>query len=306
MFERLHKSLLVLVLLVSCGLAWTAVADDASLAAGDFDEPSSGSLPSLERLETLARRGSVEAQFLLASRYFHAADRRQRDLDKALYWFERAALGGHLRSQYLLAFLYEAGLGVPADLPRARYWYRRAAEGGDGPAQLWLARELLAQGRMQRAAYWLGQAAAQGEVEAQYELALFYEAGRGVPASPSLAQAWMERAARAGLAAAQLRLGGYLLDGYAGRQDYYEAMEWFFKAAAQGSAEAQYNLGMMYAYGIGVLYNPKRAYRWLRRAARSGHPKARREIEVLWQRTAQRKRRIPLPELRRAPRHLAG
>ncbi len=58
--------------------------------------------------------------------------------------------------------------------------------------------------------------AEQGDADAQYNLALKYDNGQGVP------------------------------------QDYAEAAKWYRKAAEQGIAKAQNNLGLKYAKGDGV------------------------------------------------------
>ena len=50
-----------------------------------------------------------------------------RDLEKALYWTERAARHGDWDGQCNLAWFYETGTGVPADLEKAKHWYQQAA-----------------------------------------------------------------------------------------------------------------------------------------------------------------------------------
>jgi localization factor PodJL len=149
-------------------------------------------------------------------------------------------------------------------------------------------------------------AAADGDPHAQYEVALRYIEGRGVPQDPAAAADWFERAARQGLAPAQFRLGGlyekglgvrkdlsaasrfYLAAGEAGhakalhnlgvlyaegidgKPDYKAAAGWFRKAAAHGVADSQYNLAVLYARGIGVEQNLVESYKWFALAARDG------------------------------------
>jgi len=69
--------------------------------------------------------------------------------------------------------------------------------------------------------------AEQGEPRAQYDLALLYDTGRGVP------------------------------------QSNEKALQWYQKAAEQGEPRAQYNLGLMYANGQGVQQDYGRAYFWI-------------------------------------------
>jgi TPR repeat protein len=69
--------------------------------------------------------------------------------------------------------------------------------------------------------------AEQWEVEeAQFNVGLLYENGRGVP------------------------------------QDYVQARQWYTKAAAQGYAVAQCNLGRLYEFGHGVPQDYVQAYMW--------------------------------------------
>ena len=80
--------------------------------------------------------------------------------------------------------------------------------------------------------------AEQGDADAQFNLALMYTNGHGVP------------------------------------QDYKQAVKWYTKAAEQGDAEAQYNLGTMYAIGQGVPQDNVYAHMWFNLAAVDGDEKA--------------------------------
>ena len=73
--------------------------------------------------------------------------------------------------------------------------------------------------------------AEQGIADAQYNLALMYDSGRGVP------------------------------------QDDEQAVMWYRKAAEQGHANAQFNLGAMYQDGRGVPRNKVLAHMWFNLAA---------------------------------------
>lgn len=71
-----------------------------------------------------------------------------------------------------------------------------------------------------------------GYAEAQYNLALAYEEGRGVKKNHGL------------------------------------AVRWYRRAAMQGLVQAQFNLGKMYKNGKGVARNYVEAYKWLSLATR--------------------------------------
>ena len=74
----------------------------------------------------------------------------------------------------------------------------------------------------------------EGYVRAQYNLALMYDTGQGVP------------------------------------ENNTEAVRWYRKAADQGNVRAQNNLGVMYDAGEGVPEDNAEAVRWYRLAADQG------------------------------------
>ena len=86
--------------------------------------------------------------------------------------------------------------------------------------------------------------AEQGDADAQYNLGIMYENGRGVP------------------------------------QDYAEAVKWYRKAAEQGHASAQRNLGYMYDKGKGVPQDYVQAHMWSNLAASRLPPGTDRDMSV--------------------------
>ncbi len=85
-----------------------------------------------------------------------------------------------------------------------------------------------------------------GDSVAQYEMALRYADGEGVP------------------------------------QNYREAMAWFAKAAANGYENAQWKLGLGYIKGIGVPHDERKAVVWFKRAANHGDIRAQRALSELY------------------------
>ncbi|MDE7083958.1 MAG: sel1 repeat family protein, partial [Clostridia bacterium] len=57
------------------------------------------------------------------------------DVEKAAYWYKRAAEQGEERAQFNIAVCYENGLGVKKDLEKAVKWYKKAAEQDDEDAE---------------------------------------------------------------------------------------------------------------------------------------------------------------------------
>src|ERR1700730_9124629 len=85
-----------------------------------------------------------------------------------------------------------------------------------------------------------------GDSIAQYEMALRYADGEGVP------------------------------------QNYREAMAWFAKAAANGNEDARGKLGLGYIKGIGVPHEERKAVLWFKRAANHGDIRAQSALSDLY------------------------
>jgi hypothetical protein len=113
----------------------------------------------------------------------------------------------------------------------------------------------------------LRRAAERGSAGAQYQLALRYANGEGVPQDAEEAVRWYRRAAEQGLAPAQYQLGLRYTNGDGVTKDFAEAVNWYRRAAQQGVAFAQFNLGVRYANGQGVERDPVLAYMWFSLAA---------------------------------------
>ena len=109
--------------------------------------------------------------------------------------------------------------------------------------------------------------AEQGDAEAQFNLGVMYDVGRGVPEDEAEAMHWYRLAATQDHAAAQNNLGVMYDAGRGVPQDAAEAARWYQRAAAQGIAEAQFRLGRMYARSDGVPEDDVLAHMWLNLAA---------------------------------------
>ena len=58
-----------------------------------------------------------------------------KDLEKAAYWFRKAAKQGLKEAQYALGACYANGEGVRENLRQAAYWFRKAAAQGSKEAK---------------------------------------------------------------------------------------------------------------------------------------------------------------------------
>ncbi len=136
----------------------------------------------------------------------------------------------------------------------------------------------------------------QGDADAQVELAMCFDTGKGVKQNKYDALGWYKEASEQGskeaieflngfyknarIAAdkgdkeAQRNMGSCYANGYGVEKDTIEAMNWFRKAAEQGHAEAQRVLGACYVTGYGVEKDTIEAMNWFRKAADQGDANA--------------------------------
>ena len=160
------------------------------------------------------------------------------------------------------------------------------AERGDDQAQYNLA-VMYNNGRgvaqdYKEAVKWFRKAAEQGLAEAQFNLAMIYNNGQGVAQDYKEAVNWFRKAAEQGLAEAQSKLALIYNNGEGIPQDYKEAVNWFRKAAKQGFALAQFNLALMYKNGEGITKDYKEAVKWYRKAAEQGHAEAQNSLAFMY------------------------
>ena len=87
--------------------------------------------------------------------------------------------------------------------------------------------------------------------------------------------------AEQGYADAQVNLGLLYDRGRGVAKDDAEAVRWYREAAAKGHAMAQNNLGAKYLFGEGVPKNKEEAVRWFRMAAEQGNAKAKATLKEM-------------------------
>ncbi len=85
---------------------------------------------SVKKLEEMAKKGNVDAQYELAFMYYDG-DGVKQDFKKAYEWFEKGANQGDADCQYNLAQMLRQGKGVKADPKKAFDLYNKSAAQGD-------------------------------------------------------------------------------------------------------------------------------------------------------------------------------
>jgi localization factor PodJL len=130
----------------------------------------------------------------------------------------------------------------------------------------------------------LRNAALAGNPAAEYEMALRYSEGRGVPPSLDEAVHWLERAADHGLAPAQYRLGSLYEKGQGVKKDLEAARRLYTAAATKGNGKAMHNLAVLYAEGLNGDPDYRNAAQWFRKAADHGVPDSQYNLAILYAR----------------------
>ena len=187
----------------------------------------------------VAQRGDANAEFNIGLLYA-AGKGVQRDYRQAAEWYRKAAEQGVGAAEYNLGVMYANGDGVPRDVHEAVKWLQKAADAGVPMGREELANLYGSKGieNHEKSFEGYSQAAQESSPTAQFDLALLYDLGRGVP------------------------------------RNYEEAMKWYRKAADQGYAPAMTNIGILYYNQEGVKRDLVEAYAWFVRAKLAQDPRA--------------------------------
>lgn len=125
--------------------------------------------------------------------------------------------------------------------------------------------------------------AEQGDVQAQYNLGMLCEQGKGVPKSYTEAAKWLKKASDKGFVQAQLRLAYYYEVGAFTDMSYVEAAKYYTLAAQQGNAQAMNSLGRYYMDGLGVKKDLNKAKDLFEGALKGGNREAENNLKKLQQ-----------------------
>jgi len=175
--------------------------------------------------------------------------------------------------------------------------WRKAAEAGNHPAQIAVARLMIAGGRgiprdPVAAVKLLRDAADRGNrPQAQFLLAYLLERGIGVKEKSFVdATLYYQKAAAQGYMPAVTEVGIAFLHGIGVRRDYQKAFRYLERAAEAGQAKAQFRLGYAYENGIGVRKDKIVALKWYILAAERRHAGATARIEDISHKTKKAER----------------
>ncbi|MCI6654992.1 MAG: sel1 repeat family protein [Clostridium sp.] len=189
-----------------------------------------------------AEKGFDKAQFNLGRFYLYGENGFSVDYQEAYRWLEKSAEQENRNAQYMLAYMYDLGLGVEQNYEEEYKWLEKSAE--------------------------------QENEAAQYMLAHMYYYGKGMEENYQEAFKWYSKSAEKGNSDAQNSLGDMYYYGKGIEKNYQEAFKWYSESAEKGNSDAQYNLGYMYDYGVGVEKNYLEAFKWYSESAEKGNNNA--------------------------------
>lgn len=199
----------------------------------------------LEELNRKATAGDVEAQYQLASVYDFGYQ-RSRNLKRAIYWYEKAVEGDHIKAAVNLGYIYVTGHWRIGNIKRGLNLWKKSAQKKDVKALFNLGycedKWPYEEGKIKIVYKYYHEAAKFGDAYAQGNLGRFLyrnciDREKGIY--------WLRQAASQNLPTYQYCLANALLD--TGQVD--EAILWYEKAALQGIEEAGYNLALVYLLG---------------------------------------------------------
>jgi TPR repeat protein len=241
--------------------------------------------------------GYEEAALMLARLHMYGLG-TPKDTQKAIGWLRKVAddrfdpsrdrmrfdpahaqlMNERIEASFMLARIYERGLGVPKDPAQALKWYAKAADFGFVPAldtlgRAWLSGAGGAPDAAKGLAY-LKEAGEAGYVPAQYHLGTAYYSGDAGTRDLKLAGAWFAQAARAGHPGALFAAGRMLDLGEGVAPDQTRAVVYYKEAALKGDRDAQFALATFFYNGEAVPKDVVTARKLFDAAARQGQADA--------------------------------
>jgi enhanced entry protein EnhC len=232
----------------------------------------------LKHFQLSAEKGYLPAQEIMGG--FSLL--KEKNLDKALYWYKKAAESNSLNAQMYCGAAYLYGLGTKKNTDLAKKYITQAARNGNSTAQYYLAVDFLSTkhaANKKLGLIWLNKALAQGDLNAQVKLAQLYSEGNGVSKDIAKAKELLKESIAKNYHPAQVALGELALE----ENNIMEARKWFLKAANSQYIPGQIALSQLYFKTNTSLFNPHNGFLWLLKAAQNNSPEAQSALAKLYE-----------------------
>ncbi|MDF1757309.1 MAG: tetratricopeptide repeat protein [Legionellaceae bacterium] len=223
----------------------------------------------IRHYELAAERGLLSAQKIMA-RYELL---ETANLEKALYWFKKAAATDDTSALMYCASAYYFGVGVKVNRDRAKKYYIAAAKNGDSIAQYSVARNFLKtrhKSNKKLGMIWLSKSLKQHNPAAQLLMADQYISGEMVDKDLAKARELINLSISQNYIPAYYKLGELDLK----EKKYEDARQSFLKASNGKYIPATIALSDLYAMEDSPFYNPHESFLWMLKAAQLGSKKA--------------------------------
>jgi uncharacterized protein len=233
--------------------------------------------------------GDPLACLQVANFYYHGWGGVGTNLDHYYDWLSRAANLGSTEAEYFMGQYCRTGTGMQRNPEKSLEWYRKAAAKND-PRALYDLAVLYAQQKTNRASLemssdYMLRAARGGHRGAQFLYAMNCFSGDVIPQNFELGKEWLAKSAENGWPKAEFILfqlyynGSSLVPGGAHYpKDTTEGIKWLRRAAEQSDFQAESMLAVMMIQGKDMETNLVEAKKLLRDAATHGYAAAENDL----------------------------
>lgn len=197
---------------------------------------------------------------------YHDGTGIDKDLEKAMYYFEIAAKGGDTFGKNFYGMTLYWDKGTNEDKKIGFAWLKEAADANCDIAMEQVGSILRKEGKYEDAVKYLLGAAELQYAPAINDLAYLYKDGKGVDKDVKKAFALVKKAALDDYNAID-SVGEFYENGWGTRKNIRKAIEYYTKAAEHGAPDGKYHLAMCYLNGKGVKKNRKKAIELLKASA---------------------------------------
>ncbi|SOC84655.1 hypothetical protein SAMN05421890_3142 [Ensifer adhaerens] len=231
-------------------------------------------ITALDKALPRAQLGDPAAQTLIAELLARGMGVKQ-DVQKAVFWYSKAAEGGDPSAMFRYALILMEGRLVKQDKARADELMHKAADAGNPLAAFNWAQILVSQKPgeegLRNALPYYEKSAAKGIADAEYALSQIYLNLPGLPKEKrDSAKDWLLRAAKAGYDTAEFDMAIWLIDGIEFPRDQDAGFAWMYRAASAGNVAAQNKLAHLLIQGIGTKQDVAEAGKWYVMSRRAG------------------------------------
>lgn len=213
-------------------------------------------------LRDRAENGDMKAQIKLCELYFYG-ETLPEDYVQSAYWGEKALAQGDRSCRFKVAYSSSRS----GNRARALALYSELAEEGDYMAMNNLGS---VEENLDKRVFWFKKAADSGNYVAQYNIALYYEEGKGVEQSYQEMFHYMEMSAKSGYEPAIMKVALMYKKGYGVEQDAGKMLYWYEKAVTKGNAFAMLAVAYLYRYGDYIAKDSVKAMEYYRKAVQTG------------------------------------